>query len=266
METRSIIYKDSTVTYHLTGKGNPVVLIHGFAEDSNVWKYQTSFLQEHYQLIIPDLPGSGLSPFNPSLSSIDDYAEVIKAILDKEEIINCIIIGHSMGGYITLAIAEKYPQLLTAFALFHSSAFADSEEKKQIRLKAIDFINTNGAATFLKTTTYNLFADPFKTTHPDQIEALIERGQNFTNEALVQYYHAMIHRPDRTAVLKNATIPILFLIGEFDTAIPLQASLQQCHLPARSDINILAYSGHMGLWEETVKANKILLSFLQRSS
>ena len=240
------------------------MLLHGFAEDGEVWKYQTEFLKDHCQLIIPDLPGSGLSPFNNQLNTIDDYAEAVKAILDNEKISNCILIGHSMGGYIALAIAEKYPQLLKAFGLFHSTAFADTEEKKQIRLKAIDFINTNGAATFIKTTTYNLFAQPYKTNHPEQIEALIERGSSFTNQALIQYYHAMINRPDRTTVLKNAGIPILFIIGEHDVAVPLQSSLQQCHLPSKSFIHILENSGHMGLWEETAKANKILLDFIKQ--
>jgi pimeloyl-ACP methyl ester carboxylesterase len=240
------------------------MLLHGFAEDGEVWKYQTEFLKDHCQLIIPDLPGSGLSPFNNQLNTIDDYAEAVKAILDNEKISNCILIGHSMGGYIALAIAEKYPQLLKAFGLFHSTAFADTEEKKQIRLKAIDFINTNGAATFIKTTTYNLFAQPYKTNHPEQIEALIKSGSNFTNEALAQYYHAMINRPDRTTVLKNVSIPILFIIGEHDVAVPLQSSLQQCHLPSKSYIHILENSGHMGLWEETAKANKILLDFIKQ--
>jgi len=262
VETNSIVYKGLPLYYRIVGKGNPVVLLHGFAEDGEVWKYQTEFLKEHCQLIIPDLPGSGLSPFNNQLSSIDAYAEAIKAILEKEKISGCILIGHSMGGYISLAIAEKYPQLLKAFGLFHSSAFPDTEEKKQVRLKAIDFINTNGAAIFIKTTSYNLFAPPYKTNHPEQIEGLIESGKKFTNEALIQYYRAMIDRPDRTAVLKSTTLPVLFLIGEHDVAVPLESSLQQCHFPSKAIINILANSGHMGLWEEADKANKILLDFI----
>ena len=266
MNSNSISYKQSAVFYRIIGKGKPVLLIHGFAEDGEVWRRQTDFLKDHYQLIIPDLPGSGLSPFNNQLSTIDDYAEAIKAILDNEKITNCIIIGHSMGGYITLALAEKYPQLLKAFGLFHSTAFVDTEEKKQIRLKAIDLIKSNGAYAFIKATTPNLFANPFKTNHPEQIEALIEQGKNFTPEALIQYYHAMITRPDRTSILKNSTKPILFIIGEHDTAVPLQSSLRQCHLPSQSYINILSNSAHMGMWEETAKANKIISGFLTAAS
>jgi pimeloyl-ACP methyl ester carboxylesterase len=262
LNTNFISYKSADIFYRVIGKGSPVVLIHGFAEDGEVWKYQTDFLKDHYQLIIPDLPGSGQSAFNDQLSTMDDYAEVIKAILDNEKITNCILIGHSLGGYITLAFEEKYPQLLKAFGLFHSTAFADTEEKKQTRLKAIDFINANGVYNFIKSTTNNLFANLFKKDHPEQIEALIEQGRNFSSGALIQYYRAMIARPDRVHVLKNSTKPVLFIIGEQDNIIPFQSSLQQCHLPAQSHINILANSGHMGMWEETTKANQILTHFL----
>lgn len=263
MHTDFITYKTANISYRVVGKGNPVLLIHGFAEDGEVWKNQIDFLKDYYLLIIPHLPGSGLSAFNNQLNAIDDYAEAIKAILDKEKITNCIVIGHSLGGYITLAFAEKYPLLLKAFGLFHSTAFADTEEKKQIRLKAIDFINTNGVYNFIKSTTNNLFADPFKKDHLEQIEALIEQGKNFTPQALTQYYRAMIARPDRKHVLKNSIKPVLFIIGEKDNIIPLQSSLHQCHLPSQSHINILANSGHMGMWEEADKSNKILANFLQ---
>ena len=154
-----------------------MLLIHGFAEDGEVWHHQTDFLKEHYQLIIPDLPGSGSSPYNDQLSTIDDYADVMKAILDNENIKTCTVIGHSMGGYITLALAEKYPQLLNAVGLFHSTAFADSEERKQIRLKAIDLIKSNGSYAFIKATTPNLFTDNFKIKNADQLDKLIEQGK-----------------------------------------------------------------------------------------
>src|SRR3979409_2265854 len=106
------------------------MLVHGFAEDHKIWELQVDYLKKDFLLIVPDLPGSGRSVFNPQLSTIDDYADVIKFILDEEGISACTIIGHSMGGYITLAFAKKYPDQLNAFGLFHSTTYADSEEKK----------------------------------------------------------------------------------------------------------------------------------------
>lgn len=116
-----------------------MVLLHGFGEDSQIWNTQVSFLQEHCQLLVPDLPGSGKSLLltnknNASnVVSIEDYADVIAALLAAEKITSSIMLGHSMGGYITLAFAEKYPDKLQSFGLVHSTAFADNEEKSHAR-------------------------------------------------------------------------------------------------------------------------------------
>lgn len=133
MQTASLLFRETPVHYTIDGAGKPVILLHGFGEDSAIWQSQIEALQNNYQLIVPDLPGSGQSEFIAG-ADIETYAEIIKAIIDKEKTISgaekVLLIGHSMGGYITLAFAEKYPQYLTAFGLFHSSAFADTDEKK----------------------------------------------------------------------------------------------------------------------------------------
>ena len=269
-KNRFIQYKNKSIHYRMIGKGRPVVLIHGFAEDGNIWKGLIKYLQNNFLLIVPDLPGSGKSEMLDGENvSIEDYAEVIKTILDKElpkvsptggDLEGAILIGHSMGGYITLAFAEKYPDLLNGFGLFHSSAFADDEEKKQTRQKAIDFIIAKGSHSFLRTSIPNLFAGK---EHLKEMEDLIEEGKNFKPEALIQYYHAMINRPDRTDVLKTFNKPVLFIIGEKDNAVPMQASLLQCHLPAIAHVHLLD-TGHMGMIERSDRSSVIVESFLQK--
>jgi len=263
METKSFLFQNKSLCYKTYGSGKPVILLHGFGEDSTVWEAQIEFLQPHCQLIVPDIPGSGQSALIPD-ANIETYAEAIKDLFDKEQITEAILIGHSMGGYITLAIAEKFPQYLKAFGLFHSSAFADTEEKKEARKKAIEFIKANGAYAFLKTSTPNLFTQLYKDANAEKVEALIEAGKNFTDDALIQYYEAMIARPERISVLKTFVKPILFIIGQHDQAIPFDASMKQCHLPQVSHVHILRDSAHMGMWEEEEKANSSLLSFLQQ--
>jgi len=272
---KNIRYQSSKIFYRTIGKGKPVILIHGFGEDGDIWNKQVGFLKGQFQLIIPDLPGSGHSELIKDMS-IEGMAETIKVILTEEKIEQCTLIGHSMGGYITLAIAEKYPELLSSFGLVHSSAFADSEEKKSARLRSIEFINKNGAYDFLRTAIPGLFHPSGRSQRPDgfqqpddltpleeSIEQLIEKGRSFTAEALVQYYQAMIGRPDRTHILKTFPRPILFIIGQHDNAVPFSQSLQQCYLPGQSHIHILRNSAHMGMWEETTPLNNFLLGFLQ---
>jgi pimeloyl-ACP methyl ester carboxylesterase len=260
-----INYESSPVFYRIDGEGFPVVLIHGFAEDGTIWQNQIAYLAKSYKLVIPDLPGSGNSPFNAKLVSIGDFADCIQFILDKEKISTCLMIGHSLGGYITLAFAEKYPEKLNALGLFHSTAFADSQEKKTARKKGIEFIKKYGSQDFIKQSVPNLFAKEFNKKYPEIVNELIERYNNFNPDSLVSYYNAMMKRPDRTQLLKSFKKPVLFIAGEQDNAIPIEHSLQQSYLPELCYFHILMGTAHMGMVENTNLSNEILNDFLKQA-
>ncbi|HXS56695.1 MAG TPA: alpha/beta hydrolase [Hanamia sp.] len=262
-----ISFQTKKIFYRIEGEGQPVFLLHGFAENGNIWNRQIEALKETNLLIVPDLPGSGNSEMLDWECNLKDYADVVKAIADEAIFKNNLstrvcMIGHSMGGYITLAFAEKYPELLNSFGLFHSSAFADSEEKKLVRKKGIDFIKKNGTEVFLKTSIPNLFSEQTKKEKPELIQQLFELAKDIPAEALIQYYQAMILRRDRTSVLRTFKRPVLFIIGKHDLSVPLQVSLEQCYLPFVSVVHILENSAHMGMWEETELSNSFLKSFL----
>jgi pimeloyl-ACP methyl ester carboxylesterase len=256
-----ILYQNKKILYRKSGSGDPVMFVHGFGEDGTVWNDQVEFLKNKYQIITPDLPGSGRSEMINEMS-MEGIAEVLHSIIHEENISTCTVIGHSMGGYITLALVENYWNHVNAFGLFHSSAFADSEEKKETRKKGIDFIKQHGAFEFLKTATPNLFSPHSKEQMPNSIDEFIESLKSFSADALIAYYEAMMKRPDRTPVLKNTKNSVLFIAGEHDNAIPLEDVLKQCHLPEKSYFHLLKKSGHMGMMEETEKANRILEEFL----
>lgn len=259
---KELLYQNNRIVYAVEGAGKPVMLAHGFGEDSSVWVNQIAFLKDHLQLIIPDLPGSGESAMVTDMS-MEGMAEVLKAVADQETNEPFTLIGHSMGGYITLAFAEKYSHRLNGFGLFHSTAFADSEEKKATRQKGIEFIRQHGAFEFLKTATPNLFSPKTKDERPELIDKQIAGLRNFSPGSLVSYYEAMMSRPDRVEILKEITLPVLFIIGEHDTAVPMADTLKQCHLPEKSYIYILSHSGHMGMLEESEKSNQALYEYLQ---
>ncbi len=270
---KQILVHQKKIVYRVIGNGQPVVLIHGFGEDSKIWDHQIEFLSNHCQLIVPDLPGSGKSDLivqEDLLKSVDepvsisDYAEIIYLILGQEKISKCMMLGHSMGGYITLAFEEKYPDNLLKFGLVHSSAIADSAEKKQNRLKGIELMDTYGAAPFLKNTIPNLFSANFKKNHVELVSALIDAAQLFSTVACQQYYRAMMNRPDRTSVLKGNLKPILFVVGTDDVAAPLNDLLPQIQLPAHPTVHILDGVGHMGMWEATDQVNRFLFDFIEQ--
>ncbi len=258
---KKLVYDHKTITYRVIGKGSPVLLIHGFGEDRNVWKNQVEYLENKFHLIIPDLPGSGESELIDDMS-MEGMADTVHAITLKEKLDPCHVIGHSMGGYVTLAYAEKYPNHLNSMGLFHSTAYADPVEKKAVRRKGIEFIREHGAFEFLKTSIPNLFSPFTKEEKPEMIKDFIVQQRNFTGDALVSYYEAMINRPDRTNLLENAHFPVLFIMGNYDNAIPINDCLKQSHLPEKSYIHILRRSGHMGMLEEPETCNRILENFL----
>lgn len=264
---KQVSFKNKKIFYRAEGKGKPVMLLHGFAEDSNLWNYQIEILKKKFTVIIPDLPGSGSSELIEGAISISDYAEAIKAIVDveiKNDAIAFTMIGHSMGGYIALAFAEKYPELLNGIGLFHSTSYADDDQKKEMRNKGIDFIKKNGAIAFLKNTAQNLFSEKTKKEEPDLIEKLIELSKNFMPDALIQYYEAMRDRPDRSSILRYFTKPVLFIQGYYDNAVSLKAGLEQSHIAAVSYFKILKDSAHMGMWEEEQNSTGFIESFLKQ--
>lgn len=272
-------YKNLSVSYTKQGSGKAVVLVHGFGEDGSVWDYQMTFLKDFCTVIVIDLPGSGRSKVDSweliddsskwttdNLSTIEFYADCIHDLLQYLTINICTMFGHSMGGYITLAFAEKYPGILNGFGLVHSTAFADSEEKKINRQRGIELMAQYGSFSFLKTTVPNLFSASYKNNNTAKIAGLIEAGKGFVVAALQNYYRAMMNRMDKTAVLKGSNVPVLFIIGSQDIAVPINDSLQQSHMPICSYIHILESVGHMGIWEEPDKVNQFLLSFLNNNN
>ncbi len=258
-------HNSAEIFYRTEGEGIPVVLLHGIPLDGSVWDEQIDFLKAHCRLIAPDIPGSGKSTFKnheAQATTIEYYASCTHALLQHENVNTCFMFGHSMGGYITLAFAEKYLQLLKGFGLIHSTAFADSEERKQFRQKSIATIKQNGSYAFLKDLTPNLFGKKFTSEHPEKINALAENGNNFSKQALEDYFRAMMKRPDRTHVLKNSKVPVLFVMGTEDTGAPMKDVLQQVHLPKIAYIHVLEGIGHISMLEAPEELNKYILDFI----
>ena len=261
---KSLLFKGEIIEYEIKGNGLPVMLLHGFTEDRCIWDSLLSGIEKKYKWILPDLPGSGGSAYNKSFLNLKDFAEVLYSIIVTENITELVLVGHSMGGYISLAFAEKYPEKILALGLFHSSSYADSAEKKEARDKNIRFIQKNGSPTFVEQSLPGLYFDSFQAEYPEEIRKEIDRYANFNPDSLVQYLDAMKNRPDSGGVLKSITKPVLFIMGEEDKAVPLKDGLAQCHLPQISYIHILTHTAHMGMIENTNLCNSFLDQFLEQ--
>lgn len=249
--------------YNDSGHGFPLVLLHGFCESRTLWKYCEKQLALHYRVIVPDLPGFGESRLEEPTVSMEYFAEQIKLLLDDLKIEKCVLIGHSLGGYVLLAFAEKYENRLAGMGMFHSTAFADTEEKKENRNKTIGFIEKHGVSVFAESFVAPLFSLRNRDLLKFEIKELIHTAATSSELGVIETTKAMRDRKDRTEVLKNVTIPVLYVIGKLDGAVPLEKSLEQCYLAKHSVAHFLEEAGHMGMIEKKPETIKILHHFTE---
>lgn len=257
-----IIFKGKKVAYRISGKGQPLVLLHGLCEDSTIWDDFIRDLVSEYQVIRPDLSGFGESDILPE-HSISLMADSIKALLDALNITKCVMIGHSMGGYVTLEFVKKYPSVLAGIGLFHSHPFEDSEDKKMERLKAINFIKTNGHIVYVKQIIPKLFAELFATSNEFLINSLIYKASKYSPETIIGAQEAMLNRPDNTETLRGVKCPVLVIIGKQDKTIPYDVSMRMMPLPTTADIHILSKVAHMGLFTARDKTLRYVKNFME---
>lgn len=204
------------LNYSVTGTGLPVVFIHGFGEDLSLWQGIRVALSQKYKVIAVDLPGFGQSKPLKASFTLFDIADLVHDHLTKSLKINqFVVLGHSLGGYISLALTKTYPQSVLAFGLINSTSFADSDEKKANRLKTIDFINKHGAAFFLQSFVPNLFTPENQTKHAKDVLRVLEMGNNLSDSILTSYMRAMGNRPDLSGLL-SAQQNILLVAGLLD--------------------------------------------------
>lgn len=256
-----IFYKNSKVAYQKAGQGPVLVLLHGFCEDSTMWADFVPLLSKKYTILTIDLSGFGNSDLLEE-ASIDAMATAVFAVLTHEKINNCILIGHSMGGYVGLTFAKKHPNILLGLGLFHSHPYQDSQAKTNNRLKTIRFIERHGIAPFAGQFVRNLFPSSFVQKNKSFIEELVHKTSMHHSDAVIAASHAMINRANQSIVLTNLPCPALFIVGTEDSAISLEQSLNQLSLPSIASLHILEGIGHMGMFEAPVETLEIIVDFI----
>ncbi|MCP3931831.1 MAG: alpha/beta hydrolase [Bacteroidetes bacterium] len=259
---KTILIGEYRISFSIEGSGTPLVLIHGFCEDSSIWKDFSSELSKRFKIISVDLPGFGYSDFIPACS-IASMADIVKAVLDELKFKKAVVIGHSMGGYVGISFAKNYPKYLLGLGMFHSHPFADPEEKKKTRLKAVELIRKEGHLPFARQLFSGLFAPDYAKKHPELIQKLADKAGQYSSESVINALVAMKDRPDNASVLKNIDCPVLFILGAEDNAVPADIGFEQTHLPNVADVQLLEEVGHMGMYEAKEKTLEIVESFVR---
>jgi pimeloyl-ACP methyl ester carboxylesterase len=242
-----------------------VVLVHGFPQSSEVWTDFSKELSKECTVITPDLPGHGLSGLPQGLSSMEEYADAVHTVVSHSGIKQFTLIGHSMGGYISLAFAKKYQgeNLLNGIGLFHSTVFADSDEKKAGRNRSMEAVKKDRAG-FNAELIPNLFAKENHERCAEGINILKKIAQQTSAESMVASLTAMRDRTDTSDFAKETTLPFLFIIGKKDNSVPFDKNFPMTSFPKKAITLLLDNVAHSGFYEakeETLFAIRNFLKF-----
>ncbi|PLS08575.1 alpha/beta fold hydrolase [Neobacillus cucumis] len=259
MEMKSISLKDSTITYIDKGAGKPIVLLHGFCGSSKYWSEVIPVLSENFRVIAPDLPGHGGSTMAQENNTISDLADIIKELTDKLNVGQVTMFGHSLGGYITLAFAEKYSDSLNGFSLVHSTAFPDSEEAKKGRTTNMEKVKQEGIKPLIDGLVPKLFSPDH--LEESYVETAKEIGYQTPPQGAIQTLHAMKERPDRNYVLESSSIPVLLIAGEQDQIIPAEKTFSVSKANIKQ--TIIKDSGHMSMYEKPADLIEAIKGFVK---
>lgn len=251
------------IAYTDFGSGNPVILLHGFCESKEMWDFFQTNLSSNYRVLCPDLPGFGDSPLPEEKISIATVSEALSDWMKQLNVEDPVIIGHSLGGYVTLELADRLGENLKGIGLFHSTAFADDEDKVGVRNKTVTFLKKFGTEPFVNSFLPQLFPEKKQEELKEIIDKLLQRARIISPQTVIAYTEAMRERSDRRNVLEDFAGKRFFIAGEFDSAIPIQNSRQ--HFNWVTDYLELKETGHMGMFEKPNETLVYVDQFLRKT-
>ena len=260
---RFITYKDKKIHYRDEGrdKDQVLVLLHGFLQNLDVWSSYTLSYMRYMRVINIDLPGHGYSDLLGDVQPMEEMADSVNAILDELNIDKCVMVGHSLGGYVALAFAEKYPYKLKGLGLMHSHALGDTRQSQVYRNRVCENVQLN-RASYIVDFVSSLFAPENRLTLAQDIKDLQDECLETTTESIMATQRGMAMRPSRIKVLETLKVPILFVFGKQDSRLKLEVGISEAMIPYHSEIVILEGVGHMSHIEarDTIKVR--LFNFL----
>ena len=245
------------LTYEISGNGKEnLVLLHGFMENLLIWEEMEEKLSQDFTLIKIDLPGHGLSKIYSDVHSMELNAEEVKKVTDKLKLGKFHLLGHSMGGYTSLAFAEKFPDDLKSLTLFFSTYFADDEEKKEQRRKSFRIIK-EAFRTYVNAGIPNLFNENEKDILEGKIDLAKEIALSTKPDGVLAAVKGMMERTDKKSVMEKFEGKILVIAGKYDNAVKTDVMLK--NLPEKTNIkSYLLDCGHNGHWEKPAICAEII--------
>ncbi len=255
---KSILYKNTKISFTDSGEGTAIVLLHGFLENKKMWKTYIDLFSEKHRVITIDLLGHGESDSLGYVHEMEENANAVYEVLKHLKIEKATILGHSMGGYVGLAFAELFPENIKQLVLLNSTSKEDSAEKKLNRTRAIKAVKQN-YVNFVSLAIANLFSENNRVRLTNEIERAKEQALKTPLQGIVASLEGMKIRKDREWLLHENRFPVLLILGKQDPVLNYEESLAQIK---DTTVELVSFEdGHMSHIENKEELQSILLDF-----
>lgn len=261
---KTTVYKGHTIHYRDEGRRHEqtLVLLHGYLQNLDIWTpYVLSYMRS-MRVITIDLPGHGYSECIDEVMTMDMMAQAVKTVLDDAGVDQCVMVGHSMGGYVALAFADLYPHHLRGLGLLHSHAFADSDATIERRMDTCNQVMLN-RASYIVGFIPSLFDAKSRLKLDLEIKDLQDQCLETTSESIIAVQRGMAERPSRIDVLKKLEVPTLFIYGKNDSRLPVEMGLAQAVEARHAEILVMDDVAHMAHIEDREYVSPRILNFVE---
>ena len=259
-------FKGGRIHFSDSGNGTPIVLLHGYLESSEVWNGFAEKLSSDFRVISVDLPGHGLSDVYGEVHGMEFMATGIKELIDYLDIKKVFLTGHSLGGYITMAFLELFPDQLTGYCLFHSQPFSDPPAVVDKRKREIEIVKMGKKNLMYPDNVIRMFA----TSNLEKFASALQQSKDIASrlpgEGIIAVLNGMIVRPSRLSFMEEGKVPFLWILGSMDSYIPCEVIQSKVKLPFNARVVVLTNSGHMGFIEEEERSLEIIKDFVNSIS
>lgn len=261
---RTLTVDGRTVHYRDEGRNNTktLVLLHGFLQNLDVWSSYVLSYMNQLRVITIDLPGHGLTDTFCDVHTTEFMADIVKEVLNAAGVDQCVVVGHSMGGYVALAFAERYPYTVRGLGLVNSHAMADSTSQREGREEVCRQAQEN-VASYIVGFVASLFDESRRAAMSQEINDLQSQCLRTGAASVVAAQQGMMRRPSRIGVLQQLDVPVYFVYGKNDPRIPIELAVTQTLLPRRAEVLLLSDVAHMAFLEEREYLKPRLLSFVE---
>ena len=258
----SHIPENKFISYTDVGKGEPLLLIHAFPTDERLWEPQRAGLKQNFRVITVDLWGFGKSSsVDGQAVTMTDYADEVKQLLDQLHIHKAIIGGESMGGYIALAVLEKYPDSVSGLVLSDTQSIADSDAAKAKRKATAVDVLEHGTAQLIS----GFMPKALTPQASDQTRRFLQNIlESQSSTGVASALRGMALRTDTSNLLSNTQLPILIITGDQDALISPQQSQNMHQLAKNSKLVTIANAAHLSSLEQPEQWNQAVVDMFYK--